>query len=73
MTVLCVCTVSAGIVAAITAAQNGAKVTLLEKEAKISGNSAKATSGINFVGALPSFLMLSLGGAQACDAARPAG
>ena len=41
---------AAGVVAAITAAQNGAKVILLEKEAKINGNSAKATSGINFVG-----------------------
>lgn len=43
--------VAAGVVAAITAAQNGAKVVLFEKEAKISGNSAKATSGINLVGA----------------------
>ncbi len=49
--------VAAGVVAAITAAQNGAKVYLLEKEAKISGNSAKATSGINFVGQFCSHLL----------------
>lgn len=31
----------------------GAKVTLLEKEAKVGGNSAKATSGINGWGTMP--------------------
>ncbi|RKP18852.1 FAD/NAD(P)-binding domain-containing protein, partial [Rozella allomycis CSF55] len=37
----------AGLTSTIEAARNGAKVTLIEKEASIGGNSAKATSGIN--------------------------
>ncbi|CCW64868.1 unnamed protein product [Phytomonas sp. EM1] len=37
----------AGCSAAIEAAKRGAKVILLEKETKLGGNSAKATSGIN--------------------------
>ena len=37
----------AGLTAALEAASWGAQVTLLEKEARIGGNSAKATSGIN--------------------------
>eukprot|EP00796_Vickermania_ingenoplastis_P005533 gene5534-3991_t len=37
----------AGLSAAIEAAHHGAKVVLLEKEARVGGNSAKATSGIN--------------------------
>lgn len=39
----------AGACASIEAARAGAKVLLLEKEAKLGGNSAKATSGINGV------------------------
>lgn len=39
----------AGISAALEAATEGARVTLLEKEASLGGNSAKATSGINGV------------------------
>eukprot|EP00755_Sulcionema_specki_P024385 Sspe_Gene.14883::Locus_5167_Transcript_1_1_Confidence_1.000_Length_3727::g.14883::m.14883 len=37
----------AGLSATIQAAHCGARVTLVEKEAKVGGNSAKATSGIN--------------------------
>ncbi|CAM9716063.1 unnamed protein product [Discosporangium mesarthrocarpum] len=37
----------AGLAAAIEASRAGAKVMLLEKEKRIGGNSAKATSGIN--------------------------
>jgi succinate dehydrogenase/fumarate reductase flavoprotein subunit len=40
----------AGLTAAITAADNGALVTILEKEKSVGGNSAKATSGMNGCG-----------------------
>ena len=36
--------------ATIEAVRHGAHVTIIEKEAKLGGNSAKATSGINAVG-----------------------
>ncbi|EDQ88178.1 uncharacterized protein MONBRDRAFT_37712 [Monosiga brevicollis MX1] len=39
----------AGLAATIEAQRNGARVTLVEKEARIGGNSAKATSGMNGV------------------------
>ncbi|KAJ3087468.1 hypothetical protein HK102_011040 [Quaeritorhiza haematococci] len=39
----------AGLTSAIEAARAGAKVTLLEKEKSVGGNSAKATSGMNSV------------------------
>ncbi|KAK2166619.1 hypothetical protein LSH36_37g08050 [Paralvinella palmiformis] len=40
----------AGLSAAIEASRHGAKVTIVEKEKGLGGNSAKATSGINGVG-----------------------
>ena len=40
----------AGLTAAYTAASCGAKVTIIEKEHRLGGNSSKATSGINAVG-----------------------
>lgn len=43
----------AGFSAAIEAAKSGARVILLEKESRVGGNSAKATSGINGWGTLP--------------------
>lgn len=43
----------AGFSAAIEAVKTGARVVLLEKEARVGGNSAKATSGINGWGTLP--------------------
>eukprot|EP00624_Nannochloropsis_granulata_P002102 evm.model.NODE_20417_length_10763_cov_21.298616.2 len=43
----------AGFSALIEAAKSGARVILLEKESRVGGNSAKATSGINGWGTLP--------------------
>ena len=40
----------AGLSATIEAVRHGAKVTLVEKEKNLGGNSAKATSGMNAVG-----------------------
>lgn len=40
----------AGLTAALTAARAGARVTLLDKEPRLGGNSAKATSGISAAG-----------------------
>lgn len=40
----------AGLVAALSAADSGARVTIIEKEKSVGGNSAKATSGMNGVG-----------------------
>ena len=40
----------AGLSAALTASAHGARVTLIDKEPKLGGNSAKATSGLNAVG-----------------------
>ena len=40
----------AGLSAAIEAARHGARVTIIDKERSLGGNSAKATSGINGVG-----------------------
>jgi ribulose 1,5-bisphosphate synthetase/thiazole synthase len=43
----------AGMSAALEAEKLGAKVLLFDKEKKLGGNSAKASSGINAVGTLP--------------------
>ena len=43
----------AGLTAAISAAEEGAYVYLVEKSNRLGGNSAKATSGLNAVGTLP--------------------
>lgn len=40
----------AGLSAALTASSHGSRVTLIDKEARVGGNSAKATSGLNAVG-----------------------
>ncbi|KAI9332215.1 putative NADH-dependent fumarate reductase [Obelidium mucronatum] len=55
----------AGLSAAIEAAQLGAAVTVLEKEARAGGNSAKASSGMN---AAPSLVQTQLGIADSVDA-----
>jgi succinate dehydrogenase/fumarate reductase flavoprotein subunit len=43
----------AGLTAALEVIKNKGRVTLLEKCAKLGGNSAKASSGINGAGELP--------------------
>jgi len=43
----------AGISAAIEASRHGARVTIIDKERSLGGNSAKATSGINGAGSVP--------------------